>query len=229
MTVSASFCNLFVYSLIQSGLPQSGRQKAQGNYFCILVQTREQQDKCPWSIRGCWSFLQSYRATGTTSCCASQAEHWFTPFLLDIPKFRFPLKHILNKYQSLQCTWLPLKTAAPKAETGFTAHKNTLLLFFYSTLKYVELSKQHIQKVYPHRGMSSHTGSAQKLLLPGGNFQVSTCSRARTDISPPSGCGRCCVCLATWSIPLIGLLLHTSIWLIFTWLPYQQACERPYR
>lgn len=65
MTLSASFCNLFVYSLIQSGLPQSGRQKAQGSYFCILVQTREQQEKCSWSIRGCWSFLQLYRATGT--------------------------------------------------------------------------------------------------------------------------------------------------------------------
>lgn len=65
MTVSASFCNLFVYSLIQSGLPQSGRQKAQGSYFCIIVQTREQQEKCSWSIRGCWSFLQLYRATGT--------------------------------------------------------------------------------------------------------------------------------------------------------------------
>lgn len=64
MTISASFSNLFVYSLIQSGLPQSGRQKAQGSCFCILVQTREQQEKCSWSIRGCW-FLQLYRATGT--------------------------------------------------------------------------------------------------------------------------------------------------------------------
>lgn len=85
--------------------------------------------------------------------------------------------HILNKYQSLQCTCYLWKHQ--EAEAGFTAHGNTLLLFFHSTLKWMELPKQHIQKVWPRRG------DAQNLLLPGGTFQVFTCSKARTD-TPPS-------------------------------------------
>lgn len=225
MTVPASFCNLFLYSLIQSGLPQSGRQKAQGSYFCILVQTREQQEKCPWSIRGCWSFLHLLRATGTHQLLSKPVEHSFTPFLLDTPKFRFPLKseHILNKFQSLQCTHCLWKQLHQEAEASFTAHGNTPCCCSF-TPPWSRWS-------YPNNTSKrcAPVEEMHKLLLPGGTFQVITCSRARTDIPPPSGCGRCCVCLANSSIPLTGLLLHTSIWLIFTWLAYQKACERLYR
>lgn len=134
MTVTVSFCNLFMYSLIQSGLPQSGRQKAQGSYFCILVQTREQQEKCPRSIRGCWSFLQLYRATGTHQLLSKPGgtlihtlPAWHTKVQISSQVRAHP-----KQVPELTMYMLSLKTAAPRSWSRFYCtweHPATALSF----------------------------------------------------------------------------------------------------
>lgn len=130
----------------------------------------------------------------------------------------FPLKHILNNYQSLQCTQLSLKKAAPRSWSRFYCtweHLATVLLLHLEVGGVIQT--KHPKGVL-HRGMSPHR-DAQKLLLLGGVLQVPRLKR-----HPVGGA------VSVWpSIPLTGLLLHTRIWLIFTWLTYQKACERLYR